>query len=121
MGYPGKIAKQFIKPGSKSKDHKGARTMKDIDKIVKSAIASILGLAASTTLVNTAYSAPTEQTEKCYGIVRTAMNDCQTATQSCAGSATKDRQPDAFIFLPKGTCNKIVGGRLSPKTGDKVK
>lgn len=41
------------------------------------------------------------------------MNDCQTSSQSCASSATKDRQPDAFIFLPKGTCNKIVGGSLT--------
>jgi polyisoprenoid-binding protein YceI len=40
------------------------------------------------------------------------MNDCQTATHSCAGSATKDGQPDAFIFLPTGLCKKIVGGSL---------
>jgi len=88
--------------------------MKDINKIVKSAMTSLIALTTATSLVNPAHSAAREKMEKCYSIVKTAMNDCQTATQSCAGSATKDKQPDAFIFLPKGTCNKIVGGNLTP-------
>ncbi len=94
--------------------------MKDIDKIVKTAITSLLALTTATAVIDTVNAAE-DKTEKCYGIVKTAMNDCSTATESCAGSATKDRQPDAFIFLPKGTCNKIVGGSLIPKTGAKVK
>lgn len=92
------------------------KDIKDIDKIIKSAITNILALLTATTLINTADAATKEKMEKCYGIVKTAMNDCQTATQSCAGSATKDKQPDAFLFLPKGTCNKIVDGSLTPKT-----
>ena len=52
-------------------------------------------------------------TEKCYGIVKMGMNDCATATASCAGSATKDNQADAFLFVPKGVCEKIVGGKLT--------
>ena len=88
--------------------------MRDINKIVKSAIISILTITTATTLVNDANADSSDKMEKCYGIVKTGMNDCQTATQSCAGSATKDKQTDAFIFLPKGTCDKIVGGsRLS--------
>lgn len=43
------------------------------------------------------------------------MNDCATATASCASSATKDGQKDAFILLPKGICERIVGGSLSVK------
>jgi uncharacterized membrane protein len=95
--------------------------MKDINQIVKSAMTSLLALTTATTLANTANSATTEKMEKCYGIVKAAMNDCQTATQSCAGSATKDKQPDAFIFLSKGVCNKIVGGSLAPQDLDKQK
>ncbi|MBV8801741.1 MAG: DUF2282 domain-containing protein, partial [Gammaproteobacteria bacterium] len=57
----------------------------------------------------------TNQAEKCYGIVKAGLNDCATATQSCAGSSTKDQQQDAFLFLPKGACEKIVGGSLTPK------
>jgi uncharacterized membrane protein len=95
--------------------------MKDINKIVKSVMTSLLALTSATTFVNAANSATVEKMEKCYGIVKTALNDCATATQSCAGSATKDKQPDAFIFLPKGTCNKIAGGSLLPGDQDKQK
>lgn len=89
--------------------------MKDIDDIVKLAMTILLTVTTSTNLINPANAATNNKMEKCYGIVKTAMNDCQTATASCAGSATKDNQPDAFIFLPKGDCNKIVGGSLTPK------
>ena len=86
--------------------------MRDIDHLVKSAMAALLTLA-SAGVATTAISAENQAMEKCYGIVKTAMNDCETAHQSCAGSATKDRQHDAFIFLPKGTCTKIVGASLT--------
>jgi len=95
--------------------------MTDINKIVKSAMTTILALTTVSTLADTANGVTAERMEKCYGIVKTAMNDCQTATQSCAGSSTKDRQTDAFIFLPKGTCDKIVGGNLMPVTEGKSK
>lgn len=65
--------------------------------------------------VSVVYADAAPQIEKCYGIVKAGMNDCQTKTASCAGSATKDQQADAFLFLPKGTCAKIVGGSLTPK------
>ena len=88
--------------------------MKNKDKVVQSAIAAFFALAAT----NTAIAAPTQTTqqEKCYGIAKAGMNDCATAKQSCAGSATKDRQPDAFLFVPKGLCDRIAGGSLKKKT-----
>lgn len=48
--------------------------------------------------------------EKCYGVAKAGKNDCQTDTSSCAGTSKKDNQPDAWIAVPKGTCQKIVGG-----------
>ena len=88
-----------------------------MDKIVKSAITSVLVLAAAgTTVVSTNAMAAAKAQEKCYGIVKAGMNDCATSTASCAGSATKDNQKDAFIFVPKGVCNKIVGGSLKSKS-----
>ncbi len=97
--------------------------MKDLDKIVKSAITGLIVLSSATALINsTQVVAADQQMEKCYGIVKAGMNDCQTATQGCASSATKDRQPDAFIFLPKGICSRIVGGSLTiPKTNSTEK
>ena len=51
--------------------------------------------------------------EKCYGVAKAGKNDCQTATSSCAGTSKKDAQADAWLSVPKGTCEKISGGRLS--------
>lgn len=79
--------------------------------IICGAIMGILSL----NFVETASALPAQKTEKCYGIVKAGMNDCMTSTTSCAGSATKNSQPDAFLLVPKGTCNKIVGGSLKSK------
>lgn len=55
-----------------------------------------------------------KEMEKCYGVAKAEKNDCQTATSACAGTAKQDRQKDAFIAVPKGTCGKISGGSLKP-------
>jgi uncharacterized membrane protein len=51
--------------------------------------------------------------EKCYGVAKAGKNDCQTAKSSCAGTSKTDQQSDAWISVPKGTCDKIVGGKLT--------
>ena len=51
--------------------------------------------------------------EKCFGVSKAGKNDCQTATSSCAGTSKKDAQTDAWISVPKGTCEKIIGGKLA--------
>ena len=56
-------------------------------------------------------------TEKCYGISKAGKNDCQTATSSCAGTSKKDAQGDAWLSVPKGACEKIVGGKLTAAKG----
>ncbi len=53
--------------------------------------------------------------EKCYGVAKAGKNDCQTATHSCAGTSTIDNQPDAWIYVPAGTCATMPGGSLTPK------
>lgn len=82
--------------------------------LINAAIASAL-LVAATTTVHADDSAP--QSEKCYGIAKAGKNDCKAgAGTSCAGSSTKEANPDAWIYVLKGTCEKIVGGNLTPKT-----
>ncbi len=88
--------------------------MKNKRKIIESTIASILALSSTTSGLAAGKVSPAFEAQKCYGIAKAGMNDCQTTTASCAGSATEDKQPDAFLFLPKGTCSKIVGGSLQP-------
>jgi len=53
--------------------------------------------------------------EKCYGITKAGKNDCQTANSACAGTSKRDKQADAWVFVPKGTCEKLVDGSLKPK------
>jgi uncharacterized membrane protein len=60
---------------------------------------------------------PTYKYEKCYGVARAGMNDCFFAANSCAGTADADDLPDAWIYVPKGTCQKITGGRNEPPSG----
>ena len=93
--------------------------MKKKDELVKSAIKAFFAISVASTVVATTSVMAAEKTEKCYGIVRAGMNDCATATASCAGSATKDGQSDAYVFVPKGLCEKIVGGNLKPKSEGK--
>jgi uncharacterized membrane protein len=89
--------------------------MNNRDKIIKSAMTIFLALT-TTNIGLASTSGNLEQAkEKCYGIAKAGMNDCATATSSCASSSTKDRQADAFIFLPKGLCQRIVGGTLEPE------
>ncbi len=89
--------------------------MKDTKTVVQhSALAGILALGALAATEQAWAAAP--EGEKCYGVVKAGKNDCQTATSACAGQSTQDGQPDAFIYLPKGTCEKIVGGSLEAKT-----
>jgi uncharacterized membrane protein len=58
---------------------------------------------------------PEYKFEKCYGVVKAGKNDCQTSTHSCAGTAKQDAAHDSWVYLPTGTCDKLVGGSLEPK------
>lgn len=84
--------------------------MKEAKTVVHAALASLLTLGLST--VTTDALAAKEGMEKCAGIVKAGMNDCGTATHDCAGKAEKDNDAAEWIYVPTGTCNKIVGATL---------
>ncbi len=50
--------------------------------------------------------------EKCYGVAKKGKNDCGTSKHSCAAQATVDGDPEEWVYVPQGTCEKIVGGSL---------
>ena len=79
---------------------------------LSSAIAAGVAMASA----NDVYAGNSKM-EKCYGIVKAGKNDCAIASQgtSCAGQAKKDGISDAWIYVPKGKCEAIVGGSLAPK------
>jgi uncharacterized membrane protein len=60
---------------------------------------------------------PMMRMEKCFGIVKAGYNDCANAsgTHACAGYATKEKEAGEWIAVPKGTCERLVGGSLTPK------
>ena len=58
---------------------------------------------------------PSFKSEKCYGIAKAGKNDCQTAQSSCAGTSKRDGQGDAWIYVPAGSCERIVGASLARK------
>jgi uncharacterized membrane protein len=90
--------------------------MSNKDKLIKSTVAAFLALSTTNIAFSASPAATDTSTEKCYGIAKAGSNDCATATSSCAGSATKDNQSDAFLLLPKGLCDRIAGGRLDPNS-----
>ncbi len=74
------------------------------------AISGIIALGATV-----ATPAMAAEKEKCYGVAKAGHNDCATKNSSCAGTAKKDAQGDAFVALPKGLCEKLAGGSLTAK------
>ncbi len=78
--------------------------------MIRSAIAGLvaLGLAAG----GTGALAAKGDNEKCAGIAKSGKNDCATSKHSCAGQAKMDGDADEWVYVPKGTCEKIVGGKL---------
>jgi uncharacterized membrane protein len=97
---------------------KGTSEMDNLNKIIKSAITGVLALTAVSTLVTATSAVAAQKMEKCYGIAKAGMNDCN-AHACCAASAKKNNQSDTFLFVPQGMCNKIVGGRLTAKADGK--
>ena len=79
-------------------------------------------LTAATILIPAIASAqkpvtpPTFKTEKCYGIATAGKNDCaSTGNNSCGGSSKLNSDPKAWIYVPAGYCERIVGGSLQAK------
>ena len=77
---------------------------------------AILAAAVSSlfALTTTAFAADAGNSEKCYGVAKAGKNDCAGAAHACAGQSSKNSSPKEFIELPKGTCERIVGGSLTP-------
>lgn len=84
--------------------------MNNSDTLARAAISGLIAMGLAAT-AGQALAAKGDF-EKCAGIVKAGKNDCATSTNSCAGSSTKDNDKEAWIFVPKGTCDKIVGGQL---------
>lgn len=86
--------------------------MKHSDIVIRSAVAGLIafGLAGA----GSSALAAKGDMEKCAGIAKAGKNDCGTANHACAGQAKADGG-DEWVYVPKGTCEKIEGGKLVSK------
>jgi uncharacterized membrane protein len=78
------------------------------EHIVQGAIASLFAMV----VIAGPAEAAKGDSEKCAGIAKAGKNDCGTSVSSCAATAKADREPEAWILVPEGTCERIAGGRL---------
>lgn len=76
--------------------------------VVNATISSLLALGALS--VAGQAMAQDAETENCYGVVKAGKNDCAGPGHTCQGQASADGQPDEFITVPAGTCERLVGG-----------
>ena len=53
-----------------------------------------------------------EEMEKCYGVVKAGKNDCAGPGHTCQGQAKTDGDPNEFILLPAGTCERLANGEV---------
>jgi uncharacterized membrane protein len=101
--------------------------MKESNLLIKSALAGVIaagvmGLGASayaggmmmTPAQARAHSQKLmmEGMKPCFGVNAAYKNDCQSPGHSCAGQDAKARDPNAFVLVPAGLCQKIAGGEV---------
>ena len=92
--------------------------MKKIDRryifgpLLAAAVASPLLLLAQKPVMP-----PTNfKTEKCYGIAKAGKNDCASqGNNSCGGTSKRNGDAKAWVYVPEGYCERIVGGSLTAK------
>ena len=83
------------------------------ETLVAASIATLVALGGS--LASGPALAAKCDMEKCAGIVKAGKNDCGTSKSACAGTSSADRDSEAWIFVPKGTCARIAGGMVTDK------
>lgn len=83
--------------------------------IATAAVALIGGISAVGPLESTE-GLDRDKVEKCFCIAEAGKNDCAAGPgTSCAGTSTEDGQKNAWMFVKKGTCERIVNGSLKAK------
>ena len=75
--------------------------------VVASALAAALSMSA-------AGIAQAQDTEQCFGVAKAGKNDCKAGAHDCKGMSTVNSDPQSFVLVPVGTCEKIAGGGMKP-------
>jgi uncharacterized membrane protein len=86
--------------------------MKIPDSMLRTTLAGVLALGMTSFAVSTLAADEHAGQEQCAGVIKAGKNDCATATNACHGHVEKDADPMAWIYVPKGTCERIVGAHV---------
>lgn len=81
-------------------------------KLIRSALSGVITLGAIAAS-GSAVAAEGDGMEKCAGVIKAGKNDCATSMNACHGHVHVDAHPEAWIFVPIGTCQKIVGAHIT--------
>lgn len=89
------------------------------NSVTKSALSlavAALALGVSTnSIAAPSWAKKGDEIEKCAGIAKKGMNDCDAKGHDCSGKAKIDNSPDEWVYLPAGACEKIAGGNVIAK------
>lgn len=81
-----------------------------MSKSIKSSAVAASILAAAVISSSAVAHAGKDGYEKCQGVAKAGQNDCGANGHGCAGFAEADGDKNEWIYVPEGTCDKIVGG-----------
>lgn len=87
--------------------------MKKSHKLIASAVSGLFVLAAMSGSIQAAEEEKAK--EKCYGIAKAGKNDCAANGHACAGQAKRDSDANEWVYLPAGTCERLIGGSTTAK------
>lgn len=80
----------------------------------KTMLAAAVGGLFALSVAQTTFAADADApSEKCYGVAKAGKNDCAGAKHACAGQSTVEKSSADYVRLPKGTCDRLVGGSLA--------
>ena len=86
--------------------------MKTKSILISTAVTSLIAFGA---ISMSAQAADDANTEKCYGVAKAGKNDCAANGHACQGQSKAEGNAKEWIYVPAGTCARIVGGRVAAK------
>jgi len=81
---------------------------------VQAKTALLAAAVSSLLLTNALAMGPDDKSEKCYGVAKAGKNDCAANGHGCSAQGKTDADKKEWITVPKGTCDKLVGGSTTP-------
>jgi uncharacterized membrane protein len=83
--------------------------MSHSNTLLRAAMSSLIAIGAATFTMS---AVAADDQEQCAGVIKAGKNDCATSANACHGHVETDANPMAWIYLPKGTCERIVGAHV---------